>query len=699
VRAFPRKIRATMSKYSALASVISLPVVLLLSVMLLLGGCSQNRAVLLDATPADRVANQTAAVAATAIPSPQPPSTQPPTAVPFEASASGLNPFGLLLGSDDIDDVYRIALIKALGVTYFRPWYVNVEGWSGACYDLGCDLGPNAGLKLILTIRNNVSEVPPFATTPAKDGAAYRRNVSEILTRYRPEVLVVENEEDTAQYWAGTPEQYAAQLKAACQVAHDQKIPCANGGLSSKTTALLVWADYIESQQFTAACNFVKRASAELASDLCRFTAIDHLSDADKTAVATGRKLLEVYKSSGQDYLNIHWYIPDKAALSEAVNYLKRVTNLPVMSNELGQYDQVPEAAQRLLSAALDLKFPYAIWFSLDRNMVQALQNADGSLRPNGQAFREFMLAHFQTVAELPALPTPMPTPTSLPKFAPKPAPVAASGELTFSQVLRDVTYCTNDGVDLLMDVYFPWKPAGPSPVILFVHGGGWVAGTKTGTPGMSYFLDLARRGYTTFSIDYRLATTYTFPANIIDVKCAVRHIRANAQEYNIDPNRIGAWGASAGGHLAALLGTSDASAGWDVGQYADQSSRVNVVVDMYGIHDLTTEYVVGNVRGLDRMVFAAKGPTDPILAQASPVTYITPDDPPFLILHGNMDPVIPYTQSQIFHDRLVAGGVPSTLIIVQNGGHGFNAIGGPISPTYAEIARTIIGFFDEHLR
>ena len=98
-----------------------------------------------------------------------------------------------------------------------------------------------------------------------------------------------------------------------------------------------------------------------------------------------------------------------------------------------------------------------------------------------------------------------------------------------------------------------------------------------------------------------------------------MRHIRANAKEYNIDPNRIGAWGASAGGHLVALLGTADQSAGWDVGQYLDQSSRVNVVVDMYGMHDFTTEYVVGNVRGLDRMVFGAKSPTDPILAQGEP--------------------------------------------------------------------------------
>ncbi len=690
-----------MSKSSTLASVVGLPLMSLLLLAFLLGGCNQNRTVIVEATPDDPAAKQTTGqqpAGAKTTPTLNPKSYAPPTSA-APAAASGSNPFGLLLGADGIDDQYRVELAKALGVAYFRPWYVNIESWNGACYDLACDLGPNAGLKLILTARSNVAEVLPFATTPPKDGAAYRRNLSEVLTRYKPEVLVVENEEDSAQYWAGTPEQYGALLKAACQVAHDQKIACANGGLSNKTLALLVWADYIEHHQMTEACNFVQRTAPVLVPDLCRFTAIDHLSDGDKALLNTGRKLMEIYQSSGQDYLNFHWYIADKSAFSEAVNYLRRVTNLPVMSNELGQSDLSTDAVQKLLSAAEDLKLAYGIWFSLDRDPAVALQNADGSLRPNGQAFRNFMQTHYNTVAELPALPTPVPTPSSLPSFTSKPAPVAASGELTFSQVLKDVTYCTNDGVDLKMDVYFPWKPAGPSPVILFVHGGGWVAGTKTGTPGMSYFLELARRGYTTFSIDYRLAPTYTFPSQIIDVKCAVRHIRANAKEYNIDPQRIGAWGASAGGHLVALLGTADQSAGWDVGQYLDQSSRVNVVVDMYGVHDFTTEYVVGNLRGLDRMVFGASSPSDPKLAQASPVNYVTPDDPPFLLLHGDMDETIPVTQSQIFQDRLVAGGVSSVYVVVHNAGHGLGAVGGPIDPPYATISKTILGFFDQYLR
>jgi acetyl esterase/lipase len=694
-----------MPKSPALLSVAALPLVLLLLTVALLSSCAGREIVVegtpppTEAAPAARASTSGAgglnAPAVISMPTTENVSV-PATPRPQVSAPSSENPIGLLLGADDIDDAYRIKLIQALGAAYFRPWYVTVEGWDGTCYDLGCELGPAAGLKLILTIRNNVGQAPPFATTPTQDGVAYRSNVADIVARTRPEVLVVENEEDSPQFWAGTPEQYAAQLQAACQVAHEADIACANGGLSSKTTALLVWADYLERQQITEACNFVQRASADLPPDLCRFSAIEHLSPDDQVRVATGRKLLALYQSSGQDYLNFHWYIPDKAALSEAVNYLKRATNLPVMSNEIGQYDQAPEAVQKLLAAAIELQLPYAVWFSYDRTPSQSLQQADGALRLNGQAFREFMQAHFQSVAELPA---PQPTPTSLPNFAPKAAPVAASGTLTFSQMLEDVTYCTNDGVDLKMDVYFPWRPAGPSPVIVFVHGGGWVAGTKKGTPGMSYFLDLARRGYTTFSIDYRLAPTDTFPAQIIDAKCAVRHIRAHAADYNVDPNRIGAWGASAGGHLAALLGVADQGAGWDVGQYLDQSSRVQVVVDMYGVHDFTTVYVVGNLRGLDRMVFAAKSPTDPRLAQASPVNYVTPDDPPFLLLHGDLDPTIPVTQSQIFHDRLVAGGVSSTYIVVHNAGHGFNAIGGPISPTHAEIAKTIVGFFDQYLR
>ena len=155
------KIRGTMSRLPALASVIGWPILSLLLVALLLGGCNQNRAVIIDATPEDQTAaRQVNAVNATPTLNRQ--SYSLSTAVPVNMGSS-TNPFGLLLGADGIDDQYRVELAKALGVTYFRPWYVNVEAWNGACYDLACDLGPNAGLKLILTARSNVGEAPPFA--------------------------------------------------------------------------------------------------------------------------------------------------------------------------------------------------------------------------------------------------------------------------------------------------------------------------------------------------------------------------------------------------------------------------------------------------------------------------------------------------------------------------------------------------------
>ena len=637
---------------------------------------------------------------------PAPTSTLPIAATPTPAAVG--NPFGLLLGGSELGDQHRVELSKALGAAYFRPWYVTVEDWEGACYDAACDLAPRAGLKLILTVRNNVGA--GGATTPARDLTAYRETLGKIVETYHPAVLVVENEENSDLSWAGSIDEYVAQLQAACEVAHAHNVKCANGGLSGDAVALLTWADYIERGQLTEACAFVQRTTPDLPADLCRLTAVDQLFASYQTTLTKSRELLARYATTEQDYLNFHWYVPDKAALSEAVAYLRRTSALPLMSNEFGQRDQTPDAVQRLMAAAVDLKLSIVVWFSLDRAAPAsaALNNDDGSLRPNGEAFRSFMQSRYQSTGDLPPIavaPTEIPNvvaqgTSNLPTFEAKPAPVQAGRTLTFSQMISDITYCTaDDGTELKMDAYWPMQPASPAPVIMFVHGGGWVAGTKTGTPGMSYFLELARRGYFIASIDYRLAPASIFPANIEDVKCAVRSLRANAAQYNLDPNRIGAWGASAGGHLVSLLGTSDQSAGWDVGQYLDQSSRVQAVVDMYGIHDLTTEYVVGNLRGLDRMVFGAKNPSDPILKIASSTTYASPDDPPFLILHGDFDETVPYTQSIILQDVLTAAGVKSDLVIVHNAGHGFWARGGPIEPTNAEIARTILGFFDQYLR
>jgi len=280
------------------------------------------------------------------------------------------------------------------------------------------------------------------------------------------------------------------------------------------------------------------------------------------------------------------------------------------------------------------------------------------------------------------------------------PTPVATAPPLRrWGSVQRDVTYCTVDGVALKMDVYFPPKAqSAPLPVTVYVHGGAWVGGDKESGAGMLALDELRGRGYLVVAINYRLAPQYKFPAQIEDVKCAIRHLRANAATYGLDPQRIGVWGGSAGGHLVALLGTTDTSAGLEgQGGYAAQSSRVQAVVDLFGPADLPA--FADDMGNGAQVVFGATSKDDPVLVRASPVTYVSPDDPPFLILHGDKDEVVPLSQSQILYARLQAAGVPATLVVVQNAGHGFQPAGGAISPTRAELARMIADFFDQKLK
>lgn len=294
-------------------------------------------------------------------------------------------------------------------------------------------------------------------------------------------------------------------------------------------------------------------------------------------------------------------------------------------------------------------------------------------------------------------LPTTTPAPRDQAKTATRPEQTNTAQP---SSVKKDITYCAADGVALKMDLYFPNKSDGkPAPVAVYVHGGGWTSGDKGSGAGMIDVAELAARGYLVASVNYRLAPQYKFPAQIQDVKCAIRYLRANAATYNLDPNRISAWGGSAGGHLVALLGVTDAGAGLEGNSgYADQSSRVQAVVDMFGPADLTMEFDGANQR-IGQQVFGASSNKDPILTRASPVTYISKDDPPFLILQGEKDTLVPPSQSQELYDRLKAGGVPATLVMVKNAGHGFAPTGGAISPTRAELTKMIADFFDKNLK
>jgi acetyl esterase/lipase len=263
------------------------------------------------------------------------------------------------------------------------------------------------------------------------------------------------------------------------------------------------------------------------------------------------------------------------------------------------------------------------------------------------------------------------------------------------SFVQKDVTYCTMKGVPLLADIYFPQNVSGPTPLLIFMHGGGFRQGNKDGSAGFIEVPALLNAGFMVISVNYRLAPDYLMPAMIEDVKCAVRSFRAHASELNIDPNMIGVWGSSAGGHLAAMLGTSGDVARFDVGEYLDVSSRVQAAVDMFGPADFLTMPAQKSHTGeetLNEVVFGTIDRSLPIFAAASPVTYISADDPPILILHGDADTSIPLSQSQDFYDKLKAAGVDATLVVVKGGEHGLRTVGE--WPTEEMITQIIVNFF-----
>ncbi len=253
-----------------------------------------------------------------------------------------------------------------------------------------------------------------------------------------------------------------------------------------------------------------------------------------------------------------------------------------------------------------------------------------------------------------------------------------------------NVTYCVMDGIDLKLDIYFPKTTSGATPLAVFIHGGGWNKGDKGDGQGQFEIPALLEAGFTVTSLNYRLAPDYPFPAMIEDVKCAIRSLRAHAAEFHIDPKRIGVFGDSAGAHLANLIGVTGPEAGFDNGEYLDQSSRVRAVVDLFGPADLTVDFS----KSFADLREPVLGDFDPL--KASPVNYATPDDPPFLILQGDADRTVPLSQSELFYKALQAGGVEATLVVVKNGDHGFQAPG--ITPTRPEITQMIVDFFVEHV-
>jgi acetyl esterase/lipase len=265
---------------------------------------------------------------------------------------------------------------------------------------------------------------------------------------------------------------------------------------------------------------------------------------------------------------------------------------------------------------------------------------------------------------------------------------------------LRDLEYARAGEKSLRLDLYLPQGAPGPLPAIVWVHGGAWRAGSKENPRAAP----MAERGYAVASVGYRLSQEALYPAQIHDCKAAVRWLRAHADAYGLDPRRFGAWGASAGGHLVALLVTSGGvpELEGELG-HLQQSSRVQAVCDFFGPSDfLRMDDVPGTMTHdapdspESQLVGGPIQEHPDLVARANPIAYVTPGDPPFLLVHGQEDYTVIANQSELLYDALCAAGVEATLHLVPGAGHGFR---GATPAQLAQIDGWVDAFFDRHLR
>lgn len=242
-------------------------------------------------------------------------------------------------------------------------------------------------------------------------------------------------------------------------------------------------------------------------------------------------------------------------------------------------------------------------------------------------------------------------------------------------RVQRDVEFARVGQTRLALDLYMPARPD-PPPVVVWVHGGAWRSGSRANVP----LAGLTAHGFAVASVDYRLSPMARFPAQVHDLKAAIRFLRAHAERLGIRGQRIAIAGASAGGHLAVLVGVTAGvpELEGEVGEHRDPSSAVQAIVDFYGPTNLTTILAQSTPHGLSVRVPALElllggQPQDrPELARlASPVFHVDPLDPPVLIVHGDQDPQVPIDQSHELVKAYRQAGLPVRFETVPGGGHG----------------------------
>ncbi len=315
-----------------------------------------------------------------------------PSGTPLPSSD---NPFGVMFPSVQLSIDTKIGMANSLGASYYRPADVKVHTNTVNCAD--CAKLTAAGFKLVLTTRNGGGAGNP--STPPSDYNLYKANIAKVLDTYKPALLVIENEENSmALFYSGTPTQYHEQLRTACTIAHQKGYKCTNGGLVSSMTAALVLEDYYNAGKRSEAESYFQRTLAGRDGVPATYEQL-RATSAFQTQVTRGQQLIAGYKAAGADYINFHWYVADTKALEETLAYLRRITGLQPITNEIGQQNnESPTQVTTVMQKVKDLGIPVAVWFSHDVSGfagAKSLFNTDGSIRPNGQAFADFISTNY----------------------------------------------------------------------------------------------------------------------------------------------------------------------------------------------------------------------------------------------------------------------------------------------------------------
>ncbi len=235
--------------------------------------------------------------------------------------------------------------------------------------------------------------------------------------------------------------------------------------------------------------------------------------------------------------------------------------------------------------------------------------------------------------------------------------------------VQPDIVYGSANNTPLKLDVWYQHEINTPQPTLVYIHGGGWVFGTKE--TSVLQFLPFLEKGWRVINVEYRMASNSPAPAAVEDTRCALRWVFRNAKQWNFDTSKIFLTGHSAGGHLSLMTGMLPDGTGLDNNCYGDEKLKVAAIINWYGITDVNDIIQGANLKNYAVMWMGSQQNSADIAKRVSPLTYVRAGLPPILTIHGDKDDVVPYSHATRLKDALDKAKVTNKLITVKNGGHG----------------------------